>query len=307
MNSWTKGVLLAASGALLWGGSGVAAQYLFHNKLFTPEWLVVIRLLSSGLILLCIDAYHHFGDIFLIWKDSHDRKQLLIFGIIGMLSVQYTYFAAISCGNAATATVLQYLMPIVIIGYMVLHNHHLPSLHELTAVAFAMLGTLLLVTKGDFHTIAISPQALFWGILSAFCAAFYTIQPKYLLIHWRSPLVIGWAMLIGGIIMIPVSPPWAFTGIWDMSACLSLLFIIFFGTVFAFWSYLESIKYIKPTETSAIASLEPLSTVFLSIVLLHVSFGFIDMIGSLFIISTVFVLSKKNKTPSKKSNPAATK
>ena len=70
MNNRTKGLCLAAIGALLWGASGVAAQYLFHQKGFSPEFLVVIRLLTSGCLLLGIDGLLNFGDIFTIWHFS---------------------------------------------------------------------------------------------------------------------------------------------------------------------------------------------------------------------------------------------
>lgn len=291
-NQRNKGIFLVLFGATLWGASGVVAQYLFHTKLFTPEWLVVVRLLSSGLLLLAYDFIKNRDSIFYIWKIKHDRNQLLSFSVFGMLGVQYTYFAAISYGNAATATILQYLMPVIIVCYFAVRYKKRPNGLELISIFLAMLGTCLLVTKGDFSTLAISPLALFWGIASAFGAAFYTVQPKYLLSHWRSPLVIGWGMFVGGIVMSPVNPPWKFTGIWDMNALLGILFIIFFGTIIAFYAYLESIKYILPTETGTLASVEPLAAVILSIYCLNTPFGLIDLIGGLSIMATVFILAR---------------
>ena len=43
-----------------------------------------------------------------------------------MLGVQYTYFGTIIHSNAATATILQYLMPIVIVFYLLFTTHRLP-------------------------------------------------------------------------------------------------------------------------------------------------------------------------------------
>lgn len=253
---------------------------------------MVVRLLSSGLLLLAYDFIRNRDSIFYIWKIKKDRRQLLSFSVCGMLGVQYTYFAAISHGNAATATILQYLMPVIIACYFAVRYKKFPSGLEILCIFLAMLGTCLLVTKGDFSTLAISPLALFWGIASAFGAAFYTIQPKYLLSHWHSPLVIGWGMFVGGIVMSPVNPPWKFSGIWDFTTLLAILFIILFGTIIAFYSYLESIKYILPTETSTLASVEPLAAVILSIYCLNTPFGLIDFIGGLSIMATVFILSR---------------
>lgn len=48
MNRQTKGVLLAAGGASLWGGSGAAAQYLFSTTNISTTWLVAVRLITAG-------------------------------------------------------------------------------------------------------------------------------------------------------------------------------------------------------------------------------------------------------------------
>lgn len=289
-----KGIYLALLGAILWGTSGVAAEYLFDYKHISPEWLVVVRLLSSGLLLLLYDYFKNRNTIFCIWKANYDCRQLLLFSIFGMLGVQYTYFSAIKYSNAATATILQYLMPVIIVCYLTFRYKKLPNVLECISIFLAMVGTCLLVTKGDFNRLSISPLALFWGISSAFCAAFYTLQPKYLLSNWRSTLVIGWSMLIGGLILSLMCPPWIFTGVWDFHALLVTSFIIVFGTVFAFYSYLESIKYILPTEASTLASAEPLAAVLLSIYLLNSPFGLIDFVGGTAIMATVFILAKAN-------------
>lgn len=294
-NPRQKGIVLVLIGAVLWGASGVAAQYLFHEKHFSPEWLVVVRLLLSGLLLLSYDFFKNNGDIFSIWKIRSDCLQLLCFGIFGMLSVQYTYFAAIQHGNAATATILQYLMPAIIVCYFALRHKKKPTAAEGLCLFLAMFGTFLLVTKGDPHNLAISGATLFWGIASAFSAAFYTVQPRKLLHCHRSALVIGWSMLIGGLVMSPVNVPWDFSGTWDLPAFLGLSFVIVFGTVIAFYAYLESIRHIHPAEVSTIASVEPLAAVALSVYFLDVSFGLIDCVGGLCILSTVFILGRSKK------------
>lgn len=74
----------------------------------------------------------------------------------------------------------------------------------------------------------------------------------------------------------------------------------FFGTLIAFYCYLESLTYISASETSILASVEPLSAAFLSVVWLHVSFGLEEWLGTLCIISTIIILSfVKNKENSK--------
>ena len=209
------------------------------------------------------------------------------------IPVQYTYFASIRYGNAAAATILQYLMPVIIIGYTTMVTRKLPRYIELVCVAMAVGGTFLLVTHGKLDTLAIPLEALLWGLASAVAAAFYTMQPKRLIRKWRATLVVGWGMLLGGLALMPICPPWMFTGRWDSLSAIIYAYIIIFGTVTAFGCYLGSIKYIQPEEASILGSVEPLSAILLSVAFLNVSFGWMDILGATLVIGTVFLLAKK--------------
>lgn len=296
--SRTKGIILVIIGAMLWGISGTVAQYLFQKKGFSPEWLVVIRLLVSGIILLTYAFIQEKKDVWEIWKSKHNFYSLITFSIIGMLGVQYTYFAAIKHGNAATATILQYLSPVIITCYLAIRTKKLPGFQQSAAIAFAMLGTFLIITKGNIHSISISKLALFWGIASAFTAAFYTLQPRHLLNKWGSTIVVGWGMLIGGMAFSFIHQPWNFIGQWSITSMFAVIFVVLFGTLIAFYCYLESLKYIQPTETSILASVEPLSAAFLSVAWLKVHLDILQWLGTVCIIVAIIILSNGKKEKS---------
>lgn len=291
-----KGIIFAIIGAMLWGISGTVAQYLFTKKGFTPEWLVVIRLLVSGLILLLYSYMKSKQNIWTIWKTKRNALNLICFSIIGMLGVQYTYFAAIKYGNAATATILQYLSPIIITCYLAIRTKKIPDSQEIIAIGLAIIGTFFIITKGNIHSISISKLELFWGIASAFAAAFYTLKPRSLLIKWGSVLVVGWGMLIGGLAFSFIQQPWNSTVTWSISSILAITFVILFGTIIAFTCFMESLKYIKPTESSILSAAEPLSAALLSVLWLHEQLGIAQWIGTACIIITIIILSHvKNK------------
>lgn len=289
------GIFLVFTSGLLWGVSGTVAQYLFQEKSFSPEWLVTVRLLISGIALLIISSHKNKSAVFKIWKSKSDRNSLLFFSILGMLSVQYSYFVAIDASNAATATFLQYLAPALIAIYFIFLNKKLPYGKEILALLFALFGTFLLVTKGSFDTLLISKKALFWGILSAFALAYYTIKPKSLLEKWDSPTIIGWSMLLGGIGISFVHPPWHLEGIWGIDSVFFVIFIFLFGTLIPYYCYIESLKYISASETSILASIEPLSAAIVSVVWLKTSFVAMEWLGAALILGTVILLSNNKK------------
>ncbi|SMQ79170.1 Threonine/homoserine efflux transporter RhtA [Bacillus sp. OV166] len=286
-----KGIFLVLIAATLWGVSGTVAQYLFHQQGFSTNWLVVNRLIFSGFGLLFFSHTVGKQNIWTIWRNKQDIVRLVIFGVIGMFGVQYTYFAAIEQGNAATATVLQYLAPVIIVCYLSFRAKELPKIHEVIAIGLAIFGTFLLVTKGNIHSLSISSSAFTWGILSAFALAFYTLYPGSLLNKWGSLLTVGWGMMIGGIGFSLIHPPWKFQGHWSLTSFLAVVFVIIFGTLIAFFCFMESLKYIRASEASLLACVEPLSAAFLAVAWLQVSFGPAEWIGSISIISTIFILS----------------
>lgn len=200
-------------------------------------------------------------------------------------------FAAINHGNAATATILQYLSPVIITCYLVVHNKKLPNVKQLIAILLALTGTFFIITSGDIHSLSLSKLGLFWGISSAICAAIYTLQPVALLKEYGSITIVGWGMLIGGITFSFIHSPFNFVGELCISSILGIVFVVVFGTLIAFYCYLESLKYLLPTESSILSCVEPLSATFLSIFWLKVPFGFSEFLGTLCIILTVVILS----------------
>lgn len=291
----SKGIFLVLTAAIFWGVSGTVSQYLFQTLRINTEWLTSVRLLSAGLLLIAV-AYKKEGKrIFDIWRQKADILSIIIFGIFGMIGAQYTYLAAITYSNAATATILQYLGPVLVTSYYILIAKRWPTIKETSAVLFAMLGTFLLVTHGNLESLAISVEGFAWGILSAVGLAFYTIQPIKLLQRWGSLIVVGWGMLIGGLAFSFVRPPWLFEGEWHFSTNFAFLFVVVCGTVIAFYCYLQSLKYLTASETSLLACAEPLSAVLTTVIFLSVSFGWIDWIGTLCILTTIIILSNKKK------------
>lgn len=291
-----KGIILAVGGSILWGGSGVAAQFLLQNRGMTADYLTAIRTITAGLILLLIDRFVYGNNITNIWRDKVSRYRLLFFGIFGMMAVQYTYFAAIAYSNAPTGTIIQYLMPVMILLWIALQERKLPQPGQVVCAILAILGTALLVTHGSLTTLSISEKALFWGILSALAAACYTVSPRWLLMRWPSAQVVGWAMLIGGVAISLIYPPLSYPGTLDRDAILSLAYICILGTAIAFWAYVSSTKYILPQEASILNAMEPLASIVFSVLLLDVLFQLPEIAGTILIILPVlYITTRKDK------------
>ncbi len=289
------GFIMAIGAATLWGISGAFAQFLFQEKQITPEWLVTVRLITAGSLLLLLAAARKNIDLGQIWRHPKDRRSLVLFSIFGMLAVQYTYFAAIASSNAATATVIQYTGPVFIMLYMAVSTHKWPSGFDYLAILMALAGIFLLVTQGRTDKLSLSGIALFWGIASAITLAIHSIQPVRLLNKYPSMVLVGWAMLIGGGAFIMVSNPLHVPGIWDLQTAGGILFIILFGTLIPFYAYLNAVKILGPQTSGLLACAEPVSAAVVAVYWLKVPFGFTDWAGAFLIVGTILVIALQER------------
>ena len=294
------GMLSTFVGGTLWGINGVMGNYLFLNKNVTTPWLIPYRLILAGFLLLGYLYYKKGSKIFDILKNPKDLVQIVLFGFIGMLGTQYTYFSAIQFSNAAIATVLTYFGPTLVLIYMCLREKRKPLKYEIVSICLSSFGVFLLATHGDITSLQISFKALVWGILSALSVVFYTVQPESLLKKYGASIVVAWGMMIGGIFITFVTKPWNISVTFDFVTFLVLMLIIVFGTIIAFILYLTGVNIIGPTKASIIACIEPVAATICAILFLGVSFGFLDLIGFICIISTIFIVAYFDKKVKKK-------
>jgi drug/metabolite transporter (DMT)-like permease len=277
--------------ATLFGVGGTFAQFLFQQRGVNIDWLVTMRLLSSGAVLLLISAMRQGRGILAVWRT--DAVALILFGLLGMLAVQYTYMAAIRDSNTATATVLQFTAPAMIAVWLALAGRRLPSAREAAAIALAMLGTFFLVTHGKIGALSISPPALFWGVASAVAAAFNSLQPVRMLRKYGATAVGGWGMLVGGVALSFRHAPWQVEGVWDMWTYGLTGFILLFGTLVAFYLYITALRLIGAQKSSLLTCAEPLSAAVLAVWWLGVPWGAMDWLGTACILITIVLLAKE--------------
>ncbi|MEO8894575.1 MAG: DMT family transporter, partial [Rhizomicrobium sp.] len=108
----------------------------------------------------------------------------------------------------------------------------------------------------------------------------------------------GWGMLIGGVALSFVHPPWAVTGSWDAKALTFFAFIISFGTLAAFYLYIKAVHLIGAQKTSLLSCAEPLSAAVLAVWWLGVSFGGMDWLGTACILATIVLLAREQSEES---------
>lgn len=295
MSQNTKGICFAVIGGTCWGLSGIMGKYLFDERQLTAVWLVTVRLLTAGILMLVLAGGKKRKGVFDVWKRKDSSVRQIIFSIFGMAACQMSYFLAVQYSNPGTATVLQYLGPVLIMLFCLIRDRRLPKTIEIVVLAAVIAGVFLLATHGKPGNLAVTEQALFWGLISAVTCAVYNIQPEKLLKEFGTLETVGWGMLIGGILAALVTRVWEVPGTWDVMTFLMTAGVILIGTVIAFGCYLHGVSLLGPVRGSLFGCVEPLAASVLSVAVLGQVFEQMDIAGMACIIIGVTALAVFDK------------
>lgn len=288
-----KGVFLIVGAATCWGMGGVAGQYLFAYHQADAVWLVMLRQIIGGLLFLAFAALVQKQPIFRALKEM--PWELTAFSFFGILGAQLGFYYTITLCNAATATVLQYMAPIYVMLWMSYKNRRFPEGREILGIIGAILGVFLIATHGSLDSLALSPEALIIGFISAVSYAYYSIKPVEMLKKYSASTIIGWGQLISGLTLIFWRNPVVVMGNWDMNALLAFVYLILGATIASYAFYLQGLKIVGPTKASLISCAEPLASIISVVVLLDTKLLLPDLLGMGCIIFTVLLLSLPKK------------
>ncbi|MDT2638586.1 DMT family transporter [Enterococcus dongliensis] len=301
-----KGVALACSAGALWALSGIMCQFLFE-KFVSPEWLVSVRLLAAGLLLTSISFFQPTSrkqqKVLSKKFSARDLVSLLLFSLIGMLGVQYTYFKAIQYSGAAIATILQFTGPIFIFVYLVLHKEKKLKLIEVALLLVTFIGVFLIVAKGGLQTLNISTTGFMMGIASAITLAFYTVQPREILVKYGEMRIAGLGMLLAGLVFQLIRPIWRPQFQLDVSSLGLVISIVVFGTALPFLFQLSSLRFIEASLAGVLTVTDPILATILSVWFFHSRFTSIQLLGFVVVIVSVILLTRlsdKNTLPEDK-------
>lgn len=283
-----KGIAMILSGAALWGATGPLMEWIMGVYGVSVSFMLTLRLIIAGVMLLVflkmkkvkILSVFHGG----IWV-----RQLLMFSVLGMLGVQFSFVSAIESSNAVVATLFQFLAPLYIILFLSLRLNKLPPAYQIVGMAGTLAGLFLLLTNGRLDELTVSGPALFWGLMVGIAFAFYTLYPGRLMAEWGVLLIVGWSMLLGGIFLGTVNPIFL-SDEWPLltepGVSIGIFAVIIIGTM-AFILFLSSMRFISPVETSILSAFEPLTAMVITAVWFGHFLTPVQLVGT--VIMLVFV------------------
>jgi len=300
----SRGFIIALIATLFWSTTGPLISYLvktyslpslvlaFWRDLFVAFGMVVGLLIFSR-ARFSLDR-KHWGFIILY------GLTLAVFNSMWTFSVQYN--------GAAVATVLAFSSPAMTALLSRIIFKETFSRIKVISIALSLIGTILVSGAADPAMWKLNPAGIIFGLLTGLFFAFYNLEGKVasdkhidswtaLLYSFGIAAVFLFFFIIANDLFITNQSP-LIDLLWlgKSFAGWSILFLLgVIPTLGGFGLYTLSIRYLSPTISNLIATLEPVFTaiwayIFLSEVLTNVQLG-----GSLLLMFGVILLRLGNR------------
>lgn len=296
---FVRGCIYALTGAFLWGFSGVCAEVLVEDFHMTPAFITMIRALIAGAGMLAVALVRRRARIAKMLTDKKTLLLLLASGS-GIYMSQFAYAQSVAYTNAGTATVLQSPACVLVMLVVCFELKRAPGKYQVIGVILALVGTWLIATGGDPSTLALPPEGLFWGAINSIAIAVYILIPRTLFERWGSSCPIALSMVVNAFIGVfvffffkpavsgatqaaPLFTPWSITVLVIGNALL--------GTILAFSFYLHGCALVGSVTASLIGAIEPVSAMFLAVLLLGNVMGWADWVGLILMVAMICLIA----------------
>jgi drug/metabolite transporter (DMT)-like permease len=268
--------LYIASAAFLWGVAATLGRAAFTG-----------RLLPKGQALRPIDplilsqSRTTFSFIVLMvalvllrgWERLRlpvsDFRRMFVLGIFGVAASNYLYYLAIQKTNVATAIILQYTAPILVLLYTVARGLQKPTVQRISAVGLAVTGIALVIGIFGSSGFRLDAIGVIAALGAAFSFAFYNVGGHSILARYDRWSVLLYVIFSASLFWIVVNPPWKIAAAhYSVDQWLFLLVFSLISVLAPFSLYFAGLQHLEPTRAIVVSCLEPVFSIVIAAVAL---------------------------------------
>ncbi|WP_422934707.1 EamA family transporter [Sinomonas sp. P47F7] len=168
-NRSASGLVYALLSAATFGVSGPLGKSLLEAG-WSPGATVGTRIGLAALVMLVPTLVMMRGR----WGRLRRGAGIMAaYGTVAVALCQFCFFNAVARMSPPVALMLEYLAPIVIVGWLWLRTRRRPGLATIGGTVVAMLGLVLVLNL--FSATRVDPIGVLWGMGAAVCLAVYFI------------------------------------------------------------------------------------------------------------------------------------
>ena len=299
MNKDALGILFTLIGAFLYSAKGVLVKWTIPLGVDAVDILALRMLFAMPFYII---------SLFYLWYKSKLKVpsslwgRLIFLGFIGYYASSMLDFHGLHYISAGLERMIIFLYPSFVVLLSFLFKKVKINFRIILALAFSYLG-IVFVYVGDTD---FNPEVGWIGallvLLSAFVFAIFLIIGEGLIFKIGAVLFTNIAMLIASFFVLlhffTVGRSFDFPfQVYMAGFCLGV-----FGTVIPSYCMNVGISILGTTRASILSTLGPISTLVLSVLVLHESFGVLEIFGITAVILGGLLI-KKRQVIRAKSNP----
>ncbi|MET9230018.1 EamA family transporter [Lentzea sp. NPDC003310] len=289
--SKSAGLIAAAVSFVSFGTSGAFVKPLLEAG-WSPAAAVTVRSLAAGLVLLPFVVVLMRGRWGLL---RQARWPVLGMGLVGVAVTQVLYFAAIARIPVATALLIEFLAPLILVGITWAVSRRTPAPVVLAGSVLAVTGLVLVIGPGAIQ--AVDPLGLAAAFGAALgCSAYFVIAARPN--NGLPPVALAGAGLL---LAAPVLALVGVTGLLPFTATFGdvplfgepvawwvpLLVVAVVGTALAYASGITASGILGSRVASFIALLEVVSASLFAWLLLGEGLSPVQLLGGLLILGGI--------------------
>jgi drug/metabolite transporter (DMT)-like permease len=201
------GIGIALASAAAFATSGAFAKPLLLAG-WAPGAVVTLRITLAALVLLVPTLVSLRGRWALLRRNG---RAVVGYGLTGVAGCQLAYFNAVTHLSVGVALLLEYLAPVLIVGWLWARHRRAPRRLTLAGIGLAVVGLLLVldVTGGARLDVA----GVLWGLGAAVCLVLYFLLADHVDAE-LPPLALAGSGLVVGSVVLWVA---GLTGVMDLT------------------------------------------------------------------------------------------
>lgn len=296
------GIPLAVASAAGFGLAGPLAKSLLESG-WSPAAVVVVRVGGAFLLLAipCLLVLLREG-----LPTARQTRRLVVYGVVAVALAQLCYFNAVQYLSVGVALLLEYLAPVLLIGWHWWRTKTPPSALVVIGAGVAMAGMVFVLDL--LSGLELHPIGVLWGLGAAVCLCAYFIlsddgDPGVT----SSPLLmttvgtgVGAAVLLaaGTVGLVPLAAatdPVRLAGT-ELAWWVPILLIVGVSAVFAYLSGITAVRRLGSSPASFVALSEVLFAVIFAALLLAQRPSLDQALGGALVLVGIAIVQRRSET-----------
>jgi drug/metabolite transporter (DMT)-like permease len=295
---YAGGLALALTSATSFGLSGSLARSLLDLG-WSPAAVVATRVGGAFLVLLipCLFLVRRIG-----LPTGRQGARILAYGAVAIALAQLCYFSAVQYLSVGVALLLEYLAPVMLIGWHWARTHHRPAVPVLAGAGLSIVGLAFVLDLRDGLTL--NPIGVAWGLGAALCLCAYFLlsedngadAPVSPLLLTTAGTGVGAALLLaaGAAGILPLTANGGVTILADQAVgwWLPAALLILMSAVLAYPTGIVAVRRLGSSLASFVSLTEVIFAVVFAFVLLGQRPGPMQLVGGALILTGIALVRR---------------